>query len=104
MPLIFAITFLFATGTSYATGSPSVLYLMGGEVLVFIVGIVWVLMSGKSWAVKGQACVVIFLGIFLFIKVNNLPDYLEWHIWFDIGSLLLVVLTIAMTIVVIRRG
>jgi hypothetical protein len=103
MPLVFAIALLFATPIAYAMGSPSVLYLMGGELLALVAGAVWVATAAKPWTAKWRAMASVFVGLVVVVVLHAVPDYLARQTLIEGASVICLVLAIATAILIVRR-
>lgn len=96
MPLAFFVVLLFASPGAHATGSPSVLYLMGGEFLILLATLVWAAVAPRPWAKRGRAIACVLMGLAAVIALNAVPDYRARQALIDGASAICVVFTVAM--------
>lgn len=102
MPLIF-LSLLFFTPAAYATGSPSVVYMLGSELLILVAGVVWVSTTTKPRVVKIQAVALLIFCLVIVILLHLIPNYLAYQVWIEAAAIASVVLNIALAVAVLKR-
>jgi hypothetical protein len=101
MPIVFLL--LFATPSAHAMGSPSVLYLMGGQLICWLLLVFWILSTAKPWMVKTQSLVPIFMGFSGYLWVQTFPNYYMRSVLIESASFICLGLSFLGALAILKR-
>jgi peptidoglycan/LPS O-acetylase OafA/YrhL len=86
-----------------ASGDPAVVYWLGGEALAVAGGMIWVLTSKASWPRKLFGLGLLLIGLACWLALGNVPDYSANHLWINVCTMAVLLLSFAAIHRVLRR-